>query len=634
MQALDLAGDSVLPRSRKARAVLAVLALSGPGQVSRTRLTGLLWGRRGNEQARASLRQSVHELRVALGRHVGGLLQTERSHLRLHDDQLWVDSRAVLTATVSRPEGLKLFQQMLLDDLKGLDPAFDQWLGDERQRLTRHARSVADGVLAVQSETDATIAAAEQLLLIDPGHEGAWQALIRARLDQGDRAAARLAFDQCAVALADAGVMPSIATEALVGGLSSLRVRATGATRPRDDARGIRIAVLPPRALQDDRLDGLSLGLAEEITAALLRFRWISCVDATLSTMHGGPATLTELARQPLDLDFMLDSTLQRSGERVRLIARLLDARAGGRVVWARRFDRDVGDVLTLQGELAAEIAAQIDPELLIREGERLIAGGLDKPGTYELVLRALPAIYRLEPSGFQAAGAMLAAALDLQPDNAAANAWWAYWHVLQVGQGWASDPVAATGRAGELAERAITQDPWDARALALVGHVRGFLYKRPEEARALHERAISLNPNLPMAWCFSGVANSYLGRHEAAIVQISQAQRLSPHDPHAFFFDMALMLPHLLCGDFETVVTLGRRAIELNPSFSSTYKGYLATLGHLGRDGEAIRVREKLLELEPGFSVRNAIERSPMIRREDLALYVEGLRRAGLREG
>ena len=303
-------------------------------------------------------------------------------------------------------------------------------------------------------------------------------------------------------------------------------------------------------------------------------------------------------------------------------------------MAWARRFDREEGDILTLQSDIAAETAAQIDPEMLIREGERLVSGGLDGPTAYDLILRALPAIYRLEPSGFQAAGEMLSAALAIEPCNAAANAWWAYWHVLLVGQGWAGDPVAATRRAGELAERAVTLDPGDARALALVGHVRSFLHKRPEEARALQERAISLNPNLPLAWCFSGIANSYLGQHEEAIERITNAQRLSPHDPHAFFFDMALMMPHFLCGEFETVVTLGRRAIELNPSCSSSYKGYLATLGHLRRDDEAARVLARLLTLEPGFSIRDAVDRSPMMRPADLALYAEGLQRAGLREG
>jgi TolB-like protein len=386
--------------------------------------------------------------------------------------------------------------------------------------------------------------------------------------------------------------------------------------------------------LDGDQLETLALGLSEEITAAISRFRWISCVDGTMPAADGGLAKPGGHAWQRHDLDFLLDSTLQRSGNRIRVIARLLDVRAGGKVVWVRRFDRELDDVLTLQGEIAAEAAAQIDPELLLREGERLILRGSHEPSAYNLVLRAIPAIYRLERSGFQTAGEMFAAALAIEPGNAAAHAWWAYWHVLLVGQGWAGDPIAATRRAGELSERAVMLDPADARALALVGHVRGFLFKRPEEARALHERAISINPNLPLAWCFSGADNSCLGRHEEAIARINHAQRLSPHDPHAFFFDATLMLPHLLCGDFEIVVTLGRRAIELNPGFSATYKGYLAALGHLGRDGEAARVLARLLTLEPGFSIRNAIERSPMTRPEDLALYAEGLRRAGLREG
>jgi DNA-binding SARP family transcriptional activator len=633
MQVQDASGRSVLLRSRKTRAVLAVLALAGPKPVLRTRLTGLLWSRRESEQARASLRQSVHELRVALGPDAGRL-QADRNHLMLLDDRLWVDVRLLAEATVANPEDLELFQRTLLDDLVGLDPAFDHWLGDEHQRLARHARSVAEGVLAEQYEADPTVVAAERLLFIDPIHEGAWQALIRAHMEKGDRAAARLVFDRCTAILANAGLAASVATEELVGSMLRGPMQGT-CDRFDQETRGIRLAVLPPRALERDQLEALSLGLAEEITAALLRFRWISCVDGTLVAGNGGLAKLGH-PWQRLGLDFLLDTTLQRSGNRIRIIARLLDVRAGGTVIWARRFDRDLSDVLTLQDQIAAETAAQIDPELLLREGEsqNLTSRGSREPTAYSLTLRAIPAIYRLEPSGFQAAGEMLAAALAIEPDNAAAHAWWGYWHVLMIGQGWADDPAVAAQRAGDLAERAVTLDPADARALALAGHIRGFLCRRPEEACSIHDRAITLNPSLPLAWCLSGVSTSYLGRHEEAIAQLTQAERLSPQDPHAFFFDSALMLPHLLCGDFETAVTLGRRAIERNPSFSATYKACLSALGHLGRDSDAARVLARLLALEPGFSVRDAIERSPLMRRQDLALYAEGLRRGGLREG
>ncbi|MFL5287661.1 MAG: tetratricopeptide repeat protein [Rhodopila sp.] len=176
-----------------------------------------------------------------------------------------------------------------------------------------------------------------------------------------------------------------------------------------------------------------------------------------------------------------------------------------------------------------------------------------------------------------------------------------------------------------------MTLDPRDARALTLAGHVRAFLCKRPQEAIALHERALALNPNLAIAWCFSGFAHTYAGEHEEALRRVNQAIRLSPADPHLFFFDMALVIVHLMRGDYAGAVEAGRRAIELNPLFSSTYKSYLSALGWIGREREAAEVRERLLTLEPGFSVEQAVQRSPFVKPEDVARYAEGLRRAGL---
>lgn len=624
MQALDAVGRNILPRSRKTRAVLAVLALAAPKPVLRSRLTGLLWSQRAREQARGSLRQSVHELQRALRPGAGTLLQTDRHHLALSDNGLWVDVCVATGAAVTDPAGVQVFQSTLLDDLDGLDPAFDGWLGEQRQRVKQLALSITEAVLAAASETKARIVAAEQLLTIDRVHESAWQTLIRAHLELGNRDAARLAFERCSTTLSHAGLAPSRETEALVRSTSP----APKGTKARAAGKAIRLCVMHPRALDRSGMDALLPGLAEEITAAVSRFRWISCfVDAS----HANQISPSQ--RDPAVV-YLLDSTLQRSGKRSRIIVRLLDLHAGSDVIWARRFDRELDDVLMLQGELAAEVAAQIDPELLLREGERRIASEPGEPTAFDLTLRAIPAIYRLEPAGFHLAGELLAAAASIEPGNAAALAWWAYWHLFLVGQAWAKDAGRATLRAGELAERAVTLDPGDARALTLVGHVRGFLHKRAEEACALHERALSLNPNLPLAWCFSGLTHCYLGRHEMAIEQIARAQHLSPHDPHAFFFDMALMMPHFLRGEFDQALALGRRAVELNPGFSSTYKGYLATLGQLGHDQEARRILARLHGLEPGFSVRNAIERSPMTRRCDLKLYADGLRRAGLPEG
>jgi tetratricopeptide (TPR) repeat protein len=201
------------------------------------------------------------------------------------------------------------------------------------------------------------------------------------------------------------------------------------------------------------------------------------------------------------------------------------------------------------------------------------------------------------------------------------------------VGQGWAADPAAATRRAAHLADIAVATDPNDARALTLAGHVRGFLMKRPSEAIVLHERAISLNPNLAIAWCFSGFAFSYLGDQNKAIARMRQAIRLSPSDPHLFFFQSALIMPHLLRGEYREAVAAGRTAIELNPWFSSSFKGVLAALGHLGCREKAGEAKSRLAQLEPHFTVRDAMRRSPIRSPGDLDRYVEGLRLAGLPE-
>jgi DNA-binding SARP family transcriptional activator/Flp pilus assembly protein TadD len=624
MQAEDEAGHNILPRSRKTRAVLAVLALAAPKPVLRTRLTRLLWSGRAIEQGRGSLRQSVYELQQALGVEAASLLRTTRDHLVLLDDRLWVDTRVLASTTAGQPIDLRVFRAPLLEDLDGLDPAFDLWLAEQRRQILHRGIQLAEAALTATQKANDRRDAAEQLLAIEPTHEGGWQALIRANLQMRDRTAARLAYERCLNTLASAGLLPSRETSELLRGASEPEIPPGDFAKSATTQQRVSLRILPLRVLGSGTPAGLMPGLAEELSVAISRFRWIAC---SVGAAQG------EAGSQVPDADYMLDATLQRGSNRVRVIIRLLDLHSGNNVVWAHSHDAEVTDLLSLQNAIAAETAAQIDPQMLLREGERRGAKPLIPPTSFDLTLRAIPSIYRLEPSGFQAAGELLASAIELDPANAAAHAWCAYWNVLLIGQAWTADPSSATLRARQLAERAVTLDPGDARALSLVGHVRAFLDRRPEEARALHERALSLNPGLPLAWCYSGLAQCYLGLHEEAIEQISRAQTLSPHDPHAFFFDMALMMPYLLRGEFEKALSSGRRAMVLNPCFTSTYKGYLATLGQLGREREAARVMARLLEMEPGFCVRSALERSPMTRSSDQELYAEGLRRAGLPE-
>ena len=404
MRVEDASGRSILPRSRKTRALLAILALSPNRVVLRGQVTDLLWSLRGKEQARASLRQSVHELGQALSAAGSGLLRTDRNHLALSDVHFWVDALAFTRATPSRSELLDLFGRPFLEDLQGLDPAFDRWLTAQSERLSQIARTIGETILSEQRDSTGILKAAEQLLKIDRAHEAAWRAVIGVYLERGDQSAALAAYERCRSALAQDGrLMPPDEIEELVDGIRRRLAmpRDIPQQRSRDDAsprsngadRGVRLGVVPLRKVEPGADNELALALAEEITAAIAHFRWITCIANVASADVTGEDRQDWSRRPPPNLDFLLDGTIQRDGNRVRIIMRLSDIRIGGTVVWARRFDRSIADIFALQDEIAAETAAQIDTALLLWEGERARSRRSSDPDALGLMLGAIPSI-------------------------------------------------------------------------------------------------------------------------------------------------------------------------------------------------------------------------------------------------
>ncbi len=670
MRAQDGTGRNILPRTRKTRALLAILALSRGAPVLRLTLTSLLWSEREPEQARGSLRQCLHELQEQLHGCVPDLLVAERAYLVLRAGAFVMDVPS-LDADCP-PWALDLLDdgafsaggEALLEDLAGLDDAFTEWLAGQRrlfvERLTATARAALEAVPARQAEL--IVARAERLLRLSPGHEPAWRALMSAHAALGDQDEAARAFERCAAALGRARLGPASAeTRNLAERIrhADMQVAAPAPERMPErmpdqmpDRGMIRLGVMAFRPLgaTGENADEVALcaGLAEEITTAMARFRGIFLIaSSSLSALAARGRTADWAAlRQELRLDFVLDGTVQRSAGQIRVMVRLLDLRVAepdivgnaGEVVWSRRFDRPAIDLLALQDEIASATVAQVDPELMKRAAR---PPGIDpasadpaSAGAHELLLRAIPSLYRLEESSFRAAGDVLATAMERGPNLAPVHAWFAYWHLVLAGQGWAADAPAAMESARKLADRAVLIDPTDARALAIAGHARAFDRCSIDEALALHERALELNPNLPLAWALAGLCQCYAGGHELAARRIEQARKLSPFDPHGFFFDMALSLPLLMLGRHAESVAASRRAATMNPMLSSSYKGYLAALGYLtdtGR-GHMHDVRGHLERLEPDFTLATARARSPLRRIADVDIYIEGLRRGGLR--
>ena len=694
MEAWTPTGDSLLPSGRKTRGVLAVVALSAPRPVLRGRLAEMLWSRRPEEQARASLRQEIHRLLEALDPLGLQILAIGRDHLALRPGAVWSDVDEVLRASAANPGGLALFDGELLEDLDGLDPAFDNWLAGERERIGDRARLLAEHMLRAQTEPDATILAAQRLLAIDRAHEGAWRAMMRAYAARGERGMAIQAFERCRAVLMDqldaepsaetlrlgaelrAVSSPAVAPVELVrprvsarstpqrsGGFAEAQsefapdakaesradpridFRPEARGEPRTDIRnrdtrdsralprsGARVGVLPLRLLGTSELEAhLSTGLAEEITNALARFRWMFLVSSASIARFAVQSRDESALRRAFGLDFLLDGTVQRIGDGLRISMRLLDLGRGGQVAWSRRFDRDAGDLMSLQDEVAAEVVAQVDPEILLIESQRVTARPPTEPNAYDLLLRALPLITRMERPLFMQAGELLDRAVSLEPDFAAAHAWYAYWHVFLIDQSWADDAPAGVAEAARLAERAITLDPQDAKALTIAGHVRAFLQRRMREATTLHERALQLNPNLSMAWVLSAMTATYMGDLDEAQRRLDRYKQLSPLDPQAFFYDAARVLVALLKRDHVTAASLGREVTEMNPAYIAAQQVYLAALGHLGEVSEAARVRAHLATLDPGFSITRFLATTALQREGDRAHLAEGLRAAGL---
>jgi DNA-binding SARP family transcriptional activator/TolB-like protein len=669
MEAWTLTSENVLPTGRKTRALLAILALSLPRSVLRGRLAEMLWSRRPEEQSRASLRQEIHRLLETLEPVGGQILAISRDHLSIRPGTVWVDVEEVLRASSAKPAALSLLDGELLEDLDGIDPSFDAWLAGERERLRDRARALAETLLTEKTDPVDVIPSAQQLLAIDRTHEGAWRALMKAYAARGERGMAIQAFERCRNVLADQlDAQPSEETQRLAAEIRAAgpvvparpepraepppQLRPDPRHEPRADSRaggraesregrpaslprgGARIGVLPLQMIGVSEEEAhLSTGLADEITSALARFRWMFVVSSSSLARFAAASRDETAIRRNFNVDFLLDGTVQRIGPRLRISLRLLDLRAGNQMVWARRFDRESNDLLTLQDDIAAEVVAQIDPEILLIESQRVTARPPQDPTAYDLVLRAIPLITRLEKPLFLQAGDLLRQAVAQEPEYAAAHAWLAYWDMFLVGQGWAEAPGEFMAEAGRLAERATMLDPQDARAITIAGHVRAFLHHRMREALTLHDRALTLNPNLAMAWALSAMTFTYLGDLGEAERRFARYKRLSPLDPQAFFFDGISIYIALLRRKFEDAAAIGRSVTEMNPSFSSSLKPYLAALGHLGRMQECHLALERLMTIQPDFSLDAFAAGSPFERQEALDLVLAGLRGAGVPE-
>lgn len=596
-------GQSLLPVSRKARALLCIIGMARPQGALRAVAGALLWSSKHREAVANSLRQALGELQPLLavcGRPY--LIATKRGRLVLDPESVWVD---VLDMTPTQAAAIDPTDpaNMLCRDLRGISPTFDAYL----DRLW-----VEIGYRRALAPPRGTPLGAGR----DVGQGG----YPMSRQPSGIPSNPNRLFGH-----------PS------VGGLSFEKLDrfpqtfSTVAGIP-DHQLGWRMAVLPFRSLGAPIGRGIALGMAEEVSAALGRFRAPRLV-ATATFWDGiGPASDAMSRCRTYNLDYIIDGTIQVIDAKVRVTVTLLDVVLNFEVIWSQRFEGSLDDLFSLQDRIASETVAQVDPELHQRKWTTSRQPGTNMAEAHHAVLEAIHGIFRLDEPTFMRARVLLTRAVELDPDFSAAHAWLAYWGVMAVGQGWIGDGQEVISLAGASAERAIQLDPIDARALAIAGHVKAYLFHDVKSALALHARAIELNPNMWIAWTLSAWSKTYSGDHATALRHAQMAQSLSPRDPHTFFVEHASMMAHLFRKELDEADALAEAVLVRKPDHASALRSRLAILGHLGRLREAKEHLSRLLVIEPQSTLSTLLARPPF-QSDDLNFYAEGLRRAGVPE-
>ncbi len=366
------------------------------------------------------------------------------------------------------------------------------------------------------------------------------------------------------------------------------------------------IAVLPfDNMTSDPDQDYFADGIAEDLITALSRFRELFVIARNSTFVFKGKvADIKDVGRR-LGVQYVVEGSLRRTGNRVRVTAQLIEA-ATGRHVWAERYDRELSDVFAAQDEVTEAIVAAIAPTVshLERERVRACRSSCGNMGAWESYQRGLWHVYRYSPGDIAAAQERFAAAIGADPQFAPAHAGQAYALYVEALWGYAADVAANLQKARRLAERAVALDARDAFAHLVLGRV---LMTSGEVRSALAEcrLAVELNPNLAVAHFGLGYGLALAGRAEEGLGSVDRAIRLSPYDPlmHAFVTLKSGLL--VLMGRFMDAVEAARDAQRLPNCTAWAHLHEASALANLGRLDEARSAMDKARALQPDISVR-----------------------------
>jgi TolB-like protein/class 3 adenylate cyclase len=393
------------------------------------------------------------------------------------------------------------------------------------------------------------------------------------------------------------------------------------------------IAVLPFDDLSANRdQEYFADGVAEEIITALSRMRWLFVIARNSSFTYKGRAVDVKQVGRELGVRYILEGSVRKAGNRVRISGQLIEAATGAHL-WADRFDGALEDIFDLQDQVTASVVGSIAPKLEQAEIERTNRKPTENLDAYDYYLRGLAGIHRWTKEGNDDALTNLYRAIELDPNFAAAFGLAARCYVQRRSGGWVTDLPHAVAEAERLARRAATLGTDDAVALCTAGFALGDLVEDVESGDALISQALELNPNLAWAWVFSAWVKASIGEAEVAIQHATRATRLSPRDRQRWSMYAALGFAHFIAGRYTEALTFVDVAIREQPEYLLSKCIAAASAALAGRLEEAQGAMRSVRRIDPTLRISNLRNLQLIKRPEDFARWQEGLRLAGLPE-
>jgi adenylate cyclase len=362
------------------------------------------------------------------------------------------------------------------------------------------------------------------------------------------------------------------------------------------------IAVLPFQTMSGDtEQDYFADGMVEDIITGISRIKWLFVVARNSSFAYKGRSVDVNQVGRELGVRYVLEGSVRRAADRVRVTAQLIEAESG-RHVWADRYDRKLDDVFALQDDLTMSVVAAIEPSLRQAEIERVKRKRPENLDAYDLVLRAIPHVYPAMPEEAAKALPLLERALEMEADYALAYGFAAWAHEILFARGGGHEENRLGAIRHALAAIAHGRD--DAIALSLGGFVMGLVAHDREAARQAFEAALALSPSCALTHILGSVVVVFAGDGDRAIEWGDRALRLSPFDPMSYAPWLSIALGRFQRGEYEAASEAAHKVFQANPYWSTAHFMLAATHAKLGQIDAAKAAARRVLELQPGYTI------------------------------